>query len=205
MVNRMCAINPRATPHPHKHISRHTNTYRKCWKIQRAACGVLKTACPRCSGQGGPERPLRYQGCVSAGKKDAKTTTRKQTQCTHKHYCVSAQRLYADCLSHRTTGRQFCLYTHKHSLNRNTSDAWEGERLARVFDQFDRLPSWDSNRAHFLVNVFAFLPGRRLYIDTTGLFLGAVNLAHIQYPRHFGVELKLNIRRSWAKPIMMHC
>lgn len=44
-------------------------------------------------------------------------------------------------------------------------------------------------------NVFAFLPGRRLYIDTTGLFLGAVNLALIQYPHQFrlGVELKLNV------------
>lgn len=33
--------------------------------------------------------------------------------------------------------------------------------------------------------MFAFLPGRHLYIDITGLFLGAVNLAHVQYPHHF--------------------
>lgn len=30
---------------------------------------------------------------------------------TRKHYRVSAQRLYADCLSHWTTARQLCLYT----------------------------------------------------------------------------------------------
>lgn len=104
-------------------------------------------------------------------------------------------------------GSFVCIHTntHRHRLNRNTSDAAEGERLAHLFDQFDRLPSRDSNHTDFLVNVFAFLPGRRLYIDITGLFLGAVNLAHIQYSRHFGVELKLNIRRSCAKPIIMHC
>lgn len=61
-----------------------------------------------------------------------------------------------------------------------------------LFNQFNRLPSWDPNQGDFLVIVFAFLSGRRLCVDITGLFLGAGNLTHIRHP-HFGLRKKLKV------------
>lgn len=135
----------------HTHISWHALTPNiKCWKIQKATCGVLKTACPCSLGQGGPSHPLRCQCFVTAGKKG--TQKHMQTDTIHTHTNTIVFRLYADCLSHYTTDWQLCRYTHTHSthcLNRNTSDASEGEWHAHLFDQFNRLPSWVPNHADF--------------------------------------------------------
>lgn len=157
IVDSVCKTNPKAKrQHSHMLSDTHTHTLTpnvKCWKIQKATCGVLKTACPWCLGWGGPLRPLRYRCCVTAGIKVAHKHTQGDNIHTHAYTIVF--QLYADCLSQWTTDPELCWYTHTwntHCLNRNTSDASEGEHKAHLFNQFNKLPSWDPNQADFFGN-----------------------------------------------------
>ena len=111
----------------------------------------------------GPGAPRVLSGISVVFQQVKRMHTQADTIHTRQHYRVTAQRLYASCLSHWTTARQLCLHTHAHTrshpdnLNRKTSVAFEGECLAHLFDQFDWLPSWDPNHIDFfLVNMFAF-------------------------------------------------
>lgn len=72
-----------------------------CW---RQPASLLGPRGPQLSSQVTVWCFSRYEGCIHAHTPKDKTHNRK-------HYCVSIQKLYADCFSCWTTDQQLCLYT----------------------------------------------------------------------------------------------
>lgn len=126
------------------------------------------------TGAGAPKPPLRYQCCVTAGKKA--DTSRIKTQTL---LCFSLVALCWLPLTLNNTEAAF-VWTHTHS-QKTTQVCCLISSIARLHGMLF---------TQSFGSVFALLPGRCLCTDITGLFLGSTLNIHITVDRR--VDLKVN-------------
>lgn len=187
MWNRMCDTNQPSCA-AHKHGLRCTLTP----KMLKGGLIVDWGRRPLASSRVSELCYSRWKGCTRA-------------DCAHTHMNIIMFQLNGSMLIAFHTQQQSdsFIYTHMHTVKgEHKWCLWGRARCVVWWGRWEMLPSLDAYHTGF-GNVFAFLPGRRLHTDTTGLFLGAMKLVHIQYQHHF--RLKVNTNQSWDKIIIIHC